>query len=173
MLVKILEMDASRSGAVSALVKRVFPLEGHIFSWAYTASEDSVLRKIGMWVFRIREITTVWAALDDDDKVVGTIGLLRRWHDTDEVFWLMYFCVAPEARGAGIGSGLLDLAIEKARQNGAAFLRLHTSDTPDAVDAQRLYESRGLHVYKTRNLILFNLLYREKPLHSGERAAEG
>jgi len=146
MLVKILEMDASTSRAVSGLVKRVFPLEGHIFSWAYTTSEDSALRKI---------------------------GLLRRRRDSDEAFWLMYFCVAPEARGAGIGSSLLDLAIERARQSGAAFLRLNTSDTSDEVDAQRLYESRGLHVYKARNLILFNVLYREKPLQNGERVAEG
>jgi len=172
-VVKILEMDASTSRAVSGLVKRVFPLEGHIFSWAYTTSEDSALRKIGLWVFGVSEIKAIWAALDDNGKVAGTIGLLRRRRDSDEAFWLMYFCVAPEARGAGIGSSLLDLAIERARQSGAAFLRLNTSDTSGEVDAQRLYESRGLHVYKARNLILFNVLYREKPLQNGERVAEG
>jgi len=172
MFVKILEMDASTARGVSALVKRVFPFEGHIFSWVYTTPEGSLFRKIGLWVFGIRKVTVVWAALDDSGNVVGTTGLLRRRIDAGEAFWLAYFCVAPEARGAGIGSRLLDGAIDRAIQDGAGYLRLYTSDVPDEADAQRLYESRGLHVYKTRRLVFYNVLFREKSLQDSERVTQ-
>ncbi|MBS3974898.1 MAG: GNAT family N-acetyltransferase [Actinobacteria bacterium] len=171
MLVKILEMNSSTARGVSALVKRVFPFEGHISSWIYTTPEGSLFRKIGLGAVGIRKVTVVWAALDDRGNVVGTIGLFRHRFDADEAFWLTYFCVAPEARGAGVGSRLLDRAIERARQDGADYLRLYTSDASDEADAQRLYESRGLHVYKTMNLIFYNILFREKSLGDSERVA--
>ena len=49
--------------------------------------------------------------------------------------------VDPEARGSGIGSALLDAALEEGRQQGAAqvFLEVRSSN----LRARQLYESRG------------------------------
>jgi hypothetical protein len=60
-----------------------------------------------------------------------------------------------------VGAQLLDFSTAEVRRRGARLLRLCTSDDPDEAVAQRLYESRGLWVYETRNRILFRELRRE------------
>ena len=52
--------------------------------------------------------------------------------------------VAPAARGAGLGSRLLEAAIEHARQRGCLRLTLLTDG--DNVEAQRLYKRQGFVV---------------------------
>jgi ribosomal protein S18 acetylase RimI-like enzyme len=49
--------------------------------------------------------------------------------------------VAPEARGRGVGSALVDWCIEEARTTGLAEILLST--LPEMTTAHRLYESRG------------------------------
>lgn len=84
-----------------------------------------------------------WVAIDDFEKVVGTIGLYCYDFDEEEAFWLGWFCVDPKARKQDIGTQLLEFSIEKAREQGKTFLRLYTSSHPDESDAHRLYEKHG------------------------------
>jgi len=113
---------------------------------------------------RISELRDQWVALDDDGRVLGTTGLYRYRKDAHEAVWLSWFCVAPESRRAGVGGQMLDFTIERARATGATFLRLYTSDVSNEAAAQRLYESRGLNIYQTRNRFFYRLIKREMRL---------
>jgi GNAT superfamily N-acetyltransferase len=49
--------------------------------------------------------------------------------------------VAPEARGQGVGTALMQACIRRARESGASALTLHTSDMMQV--AMRMYEHMG------------------------------
>jgi RimJ/RimL family protein N-acetyltransferase len=79
----------------------------------------------------------------EGDRIVGMTGLIREQmlkmrHKT--LIWGMY--VAPGARGCGVGRGLLDAAIDRARSwPGVRVVHLAASETANA--ARRLYEGAG------------------------------
>ena len=58
--------------------------------------------------------------------------------------------VAPEARGQGVGSALLEMVCDLARSEGFSQVRLDVVDTNPG--AQRLYERRGFVATKTESL---------------------
>jgi ribosomal protein S18 acetylase RimI-like enzyme len=49
--------------------------------------------------------------------------------------------VAPEARGQGAGSALIDLVVETCRQGGVDLVEINVDE--DDVDAQRFYRRHG------------------------------
>lgn len=88
-----------------------------------------------------------WVAIDESSgKVVGTTGLYSYTDDEAEAYWLGYTCVDPDFRGQGIGSKLVNFAIEKARSAGKKFLRLYTSNFPNQAVALILYEKLGWRI---------------------------
>ena len=62
------------------------------------------------------------------------------WADASECY-LAELYVVPELRGQGLGRALMEAAIEVARNRGAAWMDLGTSE--DDVAARALYESLG------------------------------
>jgi len=89
--------------------------------------------------------------LTDGDTVVllggggpGGIAVLRFrasiWTDGLECY-LAELYVVPERRGQGLGRALLEAALEAARERGADYMDLNTSEHD--VAARRLYESLG------------------------------
>ncbi|MGW7418760.1 N-acetyltransferase family protein [Streptomyces sp. NPDC054813] len=85
----------------------------------------------------------VWAALDDGDRVVGTVGLAFPFPDKPNSRHraeLVKLMVHREARGQGIGRRLLTAAEEAATAAGITLLHLDTeTDSP----AEHLYRSAG------------------------------
>ena len=79
----------------------------------------------------------LWLA-EDGGRLAGCIGMLGREGGQWQLRW---FLVAPEARGRGLGSRLLDLALGHA---GTASVHLWTVDP--LVDAARLYGGRGFRL---------------------------
>ena len=164
--VRIVLMTDERIPETKALVDRVFPSQDpaeRLFFWAY-ARRGTWLGKAVFWISRIAEVDRIWVSVDEADAVIGTTGLYRYRRDAHEAVWLSWFCVAPEARGRGVGSRLLDFSVEQARETGARYLRLYTSDDPNEADAQRLYESRGLRECRSKNRIFYRLIKRELEL---------
>lgn len=89
-----------------------------------------------------------WVAIDDG-KVLGSTGLYTRPVDEDSgVTWLSWHCVSPDARGKRVGSTLLDFAIAQARMQSKRVLRLYTWTHPTENEAQTLYESRDLSLFR-------------------------
>jgi len=107
-----------------------------------------------------------WVALNEDGDVIGVTGLYKYLKDRDDSLWLGWTCVAPTARGKGIGSKLVDFAIAQAVSEGKKFLRLYTSNDPNESAAQHLYERRGLRVVGEKQLqgSPFKRIYRELSL---------
>jgi ribosomal-protein-alanine N-acetyltransferase len=79
----------------------------------------------------------------DDCGDIAAYGMLRGW---DEGFEVPSFgvCVLPDRRGQGLGSLMLDCAIDRARDAGAVQLMLKVHTENDA--AIRLYRSRGFEL---------------------------
>jgi putative acetyltransferase len=79
-----------------------------------------------------------FAVLDDDGKVVGSVGVMRRDDSTCE---LRKMYLLPDLQGLGLGRLLLESALERARLLGFREMILETNSCLSA--ARRLYESYG------------------------------
>lgn len=99
------------------------------------------------------EWSVVIVAVDDGDEVLGGVAYVpisrpdgdaavttQEADDTGEA-GIRMLAVAPEARGRGAGTALVQECIARARQGGRLRIGLHT--TPLMTAAQRLYERLG------------------------------
>ncbi len=149
------------------LVDSVFPhqsLSERLSFWAY-ANRQSLAIRLGAKLFGVEDLVAFWVALDEgSDEVIAITGLYSYGRDAAEAIWLGWFCVAPERRGAGIGSMMLDFSIERARETQKRYFRLYTSEAPYQAAAQRLYEKKGFSVVKVKKRRPFNIVYRQKTL---------
>jgi GNAT superfamily N-acetyltransferase len=112
----------------------------------------------------IKQLDRIWIAVDEQHNILGTSGLYTMTQDQEEAKWLSWYCVAPEARGQGVGKALLNYATRKAREYGAKYLRLYTGDDEAEKVAQGVYQRHGLKVYKIEPKLTYNRLYRAMAL---------
>jgi GNAT superfamily N-acetyltransferase len=89
-------------------------------------------------------VGTIFVARDGGE-VVGMVSLLFTVSTAEggPVCWLEDMVVRPERRSGGLGSRLLQHAIDYARANG--FIRLTLLTDRDNVGAIRFYERQGFH----------------------------
>lgn len=93
---------------------------------------------------RSRHAEVIVAVLDG--SVAGTLTYvsgLGPYAEGDDpaAGWIRMLAVAPEFRGKGIGSALVDWCVGRARESGRQRIILHTTDP--MTDAQRLYTRLG------------------------------
>lgn len=93
------------------------------------------------------------------DKIVGMVNLLYTVSTAlgERVAILEDMVVAPAMRGSGIGSKLIERAVEHARCNGCRRITLLTDQTNQA--AQRFY---GRHGFKASAMIPLRLTLDEE-----------
>jgi ribosomal protein S18 acetylase RimI-like enzyme len=121
---------AERDGALAGMVL-AYTAEQHRLS-----STRPLEQAAGRWHLRMTTVSFVLAPLF---KILHTMG--------DSDFYLQAIAVDPAARGAGVGSALMDLTEANAIASGAARLVLDVSATN--AKARRLYERRGMTVEST------------------------
>lgn len=118
---------------------------------------DWTQERIAGWADQLSDDDTTGATFvaEVHDRVIGWIGLQRSRVGTVD----FGMAVLSGLRGAGVGGGLLDTAIEWARQIGVAKITLQA--WPHNTAAIGLYLSRGF--------VIEGRLRRHWPRRSGER----
>ena len=114
----------------------------HAYYWRSEDTEFPITRYVNGWG---REGDRSLIALDDFHPVGAAWYRLypadaAGYGFVDEQTPELTIGVVPARRGKGIGSGLLDALVERARRDGFARLSLSVEDSNPAV---HLYESRG------------------------------
>jgi L-phenylalanine/L-methionine N-acetyltransferase len=79
----------------------------------------------------------------EGDRVIGDIGIEREGHPVTRHVATIGMMVAPEWRGRGVGSALMEAAIAWCRESGVEKLEL--SVYPDNDAARALYAKFGFH----------------------------
>ena len=81
-----------------------------------------------------------------DGRVVGLLSLSihRQLHHGAPIASIETLVIDHQARSGGVGSALLDSAVQRARDRGCAFVELHSN--LERVDARRFYERHGFVV---------------------------
>jgi GNAT superfamily N-acetyltransferase len=122
----------SDAGAVSALLRRAFqefePLYTPEAFVATVQPESGILRRL--------QEGPLWVA-ENEQSVTGTVSAVR----SDDCVMVRGMAVAPEARGLRIGTALLNLTEDFARDHGVNRIFLFT--TAFLLQAIRLYRSSG------------------------------
>ncbi len=115
---------------------------------------ESYLSELGN-VAKRAALAVVLVAVDDDQRLLGGItyvpgpGPYFEWEGHGSAgssgsagsAGIRMLAVAPEARGAGVGTALVQACLKRARAEGRAQVWLHT--TPEMTDAHRIYEREG------------------------------
>ena len=108
-------------------------------------SENAFLAGVERLIER-QDTEYLLATPDDDSPPVGVAQLRYRWGIwlAAEDCWLEDLYVRDDARRTGVGSALVELAIERARERGCRRVELDVSHTNDA--GKSLYERHGFSV---------------------------
>ncbi len=187
---RIVPVGHSNISKARALVNMVFPHQ--------SPAERISLRLYalkGRWAYRFlswvlgADLLAFWIAVDESGEALGISGLYRLRKDRHEAVWLGWYAVHPSARGKGVGGALLRYAVQAARDTGAAYLRLYTSDSrliEGSEDAQGVYEKYGLKVKSVKvvyggllinhdgvTVLKANKIIREMPLRQEGRCTAG
>lgn len=122
-----------------ALASRLFPWESE-HQDALAAVADPSLHH---GFVSARGLTRVRAVcLCGTGRVVGLASVYEYRAQPDEA-WLAWFGLAPEVRGQGWGSKMLDWVIRQAREENKTVLRLWTTIEDEYATALQLYARRG------------------------------
>ncbi|ASQ91109.1 hypothetical protein CHL67_09450 [Prosthecochloris sp. GSB1] len=157
-------------GQAESLVRSVFrsmtPIER--FSFAGIRRPGSFAGLLLMFLAGIKDKVAFDVYVDESRNVLGTTGLYRYKRDAGEAVWVAWFCVAPEARGQGIGQALIEHTVTRARDAGFDRIRLYTSTDPNEAAAQRLYAKNGFREIGRKKGMFTTKIFREKRIGETE-----
>ena len=106
------------------------------WDWTYEGLVAQILGSFAANFDAARE--DAWVS-ELNDQVVGSVFLMKS--DDPELAKLRLLYVDPAARGLGIGSRLVQLCVERARELGYRQLTLWTNDV--LVSARKIYQAAG------------------------------
>jgi ribosomal protein S18 acetylase RimI-like enzyme len=131
---------------------------------AFTALDEQGLL-LGMAGFKTYEGSFAGGEVADIRAVYGALGAAWRlpllWMLNDDApsqhFLLDGICVAPSARGLGVGSALMAAIETEARRRGYAAVQLDVVDSN--LRAKELYHRLGYRVEKVQSIGLLRFVY--------------
>jgi GNAT superfamily N-acetyltransferase len=128
-----------RPGDLGAIVGMHGDLYAREFGFDATF-EAYVAGPLAAFAFKRSPRERIWIA-ERGDRTVGTVAIVEAAQDVAQLRW---FLVDPESRGRGLGTTLLERAIEFGRQSGYDAIVLSTVNTLEA--AARLYRATGFRL---------------------------
>jgi DNA-binding MarR family transcriptional regulator/GNAT superfamily N-acetyltransferase len=111
------------------------------WDWTYEGLVSQILGNFAAQFDPTRE--DAWIA-EMDDQLVGSVFLMKT--DNPEAGKLRLLYVEPAARGLGVGTRLVRLCIDRARELGYRKLSLWTNDV--LVSARKIYQAAGFTLAK-------------------------
>lgn len=86
-----------------------------------------------------------WIAINEDDRVIGSVGC-NLLSNGEAVLHRLY--VKYNLKRQGIGSALLNIAENFARDNGCIIMNLHLGDKNTYFESRAFYPKHGYEEYK-------------------------
>jgi len=127
--------------------------------WLYR--NRALIVKYILWIAGIKEQLNYWVAVNEQGKIIGTIGLYSKINDSFNSVWMAYFCVDPDSRKQGVGRKLIEHAIEQAKLLDVKYFNLYTSTIKNELTSHRLYYEYGFRLVKTTNKLFYKMLYMQ------------
>ena len=88
--------------------------------------------------------TTVWVAIDDLDSVVGFVA--AKLHAEDSMGEIYMVAVDPDVQGRGIGSALIECALDWMKKTGMSIAMVETGGDRGHAPARHTYEKVGFQL---------------------------
>ena len=93
--------------------------------------------------------TMFWVALDDNDRVVGSIGYSKTEREDEAFLHRLY--VKPTMKHNGIGTALLEVAENEMKNKGIAVSLVHLGEPKEQwFESYSFYPKHGYQEYKPR-----------------------
>ena len=90
-----------------------------------------------------------WIAVDDEDRVIGSIGYSRTENASEAFLHRLY--VKPSEKRKGIGTALLQTAEEEMRKQGISVSLVHLGEPREQwFESYAFYPKHGYHEIKPR-----------------------
>ena len=90
-----------------------------------------------------QKINAIYFVVEQEGKVIGGAGIQRLDNGEETICELQKMYFMPEARGLGVGSKMIALCLQKAKEFG--FKKCYLETMPFMIDAQKLYKKSGFY----------------------------
>ena len=103
-----------------------------------TAYEDPYL---DLMCEEYNKARSVYYVVENNGKIVGAAGIAPLQNEAENICELQKMYFLPEARGIGIGTEMMDVCLQRAKNLG--FEKCYLETMPFMLDAQKLYKKAG------------------------------
>lgn len=142
------ELNKANINQMQSLIDSIFPVQTFFekISLKVSVRKNNPFWKAVLLIFGFKDLDYWLAKSDENHEVMGSIGLYTMRKDDKEAYWVGWYCVSNKYLGQGIGSQLIDFAVNKARNDSKKYLRLYTETFPEEEKAQLVYEKKGFRL---------------------------
>lgn len=90
-----------------------------------------------------QKANAVYFVIVNEGRIIGGAGIQKLDNGEDSICELQKMYFLPEARGLGVGSKMIELCLQQAKEFG--FKKCYLETMPFMADAQKLYKKSGFY----------------------------
>lgn len=90
-----------------------------------------------------QKANAVYFVIENEGRIIGGAGIQKLDNGEDSICELQKMYFLPEARGLGVGSKMIELCLQQAKEFG--FKKCYLETMPFMADAQKLYKKSGFY----------------------------